>query len=93
MGFGPLVLRVNRKTHYIIDTLFSNLYYAVVGLAHVIINRNASYGVSNDMSGGWILDVGDVSTNVSLYCRVLKDAVARLVKGTILEYKVVSIAQ
>ena len=66
---------------------------AVVGFPDILVKRDGANAVSNDMSTRWVLDVLDMSTDVSMDGGIFEDAVAGLVEGAVLENQVVSIAK
>jgi hypothetical protein len=49
----------------------------------MLVNGDTAYTVCDNASRGWILDVFNMSGDIGVYGRVLKDAVAGSVKCTI----------
>jgi hypothetical protein len=50
----------------------------------MLVNSDTAYAVCDNASRGWILDVLNMSGDIGVYGRVLKDAVAGSIKRTIL---------
>ena len=59
----------------------------------MLVNGDSANTVGNNMSTGRVLDILDMSANVGLNNRILKDAITCLVERAILEYKVLRIAE
>jgi hypothetical protein len=62
-------------------------------LANILINSNTTDGIGNNVSTGGIFDMLDMSTDISFNGGIFKHAVASCIDGTILEYKVLGIAE
>ena len=66
---------------------------AVGGLPDILVDGDGADAVGDDMPASGILDVLYVPANVGVHVAILKDAVARLVEGAVLQHHVVGVAE
>ena len=71
----------------------SYVYHAVVRLPDVFVDGDTTDGIGDNVSGSRVLDVLDMSADVSFDGRILEHTVAHLVDGAVLQHEVLRIAE